>query len=196
MTWPSAWEMVEGRCDRLVTEYTEAGGRSELTDNVHRFVATHREAIDSFHRPVLCHNDLLDSNLLVETTGEPCLTGVVDWERASWGDPLSDLARTKVHAAYHEEAAAQVFVTAYGVQTQAERRRLAVHEVLHRVEERTWISRDRPLGWAHSLAGLDALSAKRPRRADKPDECPLISLCSERPAVPELFEGCATTVVM
>jgi aminoglycoside phosphotransferase (APT) family kinase protein len=38
---------------------------------------------------VLCHGDFRTGNFLVDDTG---LTGIIDWELASWGDPMEDLA--------------------------------------------------------------------------------------------------------
>jgi len=37
---------------------------------------------------VLCHGDYRVGNFMVDATG---LTGILDWELASWGDPLQDL---------------------------------------------------------------------------------------------------------
>ncbi|MDP6390004.1 MAG: phosphotransferase family protein [Alphaproteobacteria bacterium] len=39
--------------------------------------------------PVLRHGDFRTGNYLVDETG---LTGIIDWELASWGDPMEDLA--------------------------------------------------------------------------------------------------------
>ncbi|MDQ3709164.1 MAG: aminoglycoside phosphotransferase family protein [Actinomycetota bacterium] len=154
--WPSAWARVDARCDQLVGQHLRAGGPVELGHRVRRLVNDHRGALGSCVRPVLCHNDFIDGNLLVATTGEPRLCGVVDLERASWDDPLADLARTKLHARYHDTAAAEVLVKAYGVHSDDEHRRVAVHEVLHAMDERTWIKSDRPSGWKQSIAALDA----------------------------------------
>lgn len=38
---------------------------------------------------VLCHGDFRTGNFLVDDSG---LTGIVDWELASWGDPMEDIA--------------------------------------------------------------------------------------------------------
>lgn len=154
--WPTVWARVDARCDQLVAQHLHAGGPVELGHRVRRLVNDHTGALGSCVTPVLCHNDFIDSNLLVATTGEPQLCGVVDLERASWDDPLADLARTKLHARYHDPAAAEVLVNAYGVHSDDEHRRLAVHEVLHALEERTWIDSDRPTGWRRSIAALDA----------------------------------------
>ncbi len=43
---------------------------------------------------VLVHGDLKPANVLVAgPEGEPQVVGVLDWEWASWGDPMADLAR-------------------------------------------------------------------------------------------------------
>ena len=154
--WSAAWARVDARSDQLVGQHLHAGGPVELGHRVRRLVNDHRGALGSCVRPVLCHNDFIDANLLVATTGEPQLCGVVDLERASWDDPLVDLARTKLHARYHDTAAAEVLVKAYGVHSDDEHRRVAVHEVLHALDERTWIYSDRPAGWRQSIAALDA----------------------------------------
>lgn len=43
-------------------------------------------------QPTLIHNDFKLNNLLFHHTESNCVTGVVDWEMATVGDPLSDLA--------------------------------------------------------------------------------------------------------
>lgn len=154
--WPNAWARVDARCDQLVGQHVHAGGPVELGRRVRRLVDEHRGALGSCVQPVLCHNDFIDGNVLVATMGEPQLRGVVDLERASWDDPLADLARTKLHTRYHDTAAAEVLVEAYGVQSDDEHHRVTVHEVLHALDERTWIGSDRPTGWKRSVASLDA----------------------------------------
>ena len=43
----------------------------------------------------------------------------------------------------------------YGVDA-AEEERLAIHDLLHTLAERVWISTDRPAGWRSSVRRLDA----------------------------------------
>jgi len=43
-------------------------------------------------QPTLIHNDFKLNNLLFHDTESNCVSGVVDWEMATVGDPLSDLA--------------------------------------------------------------------------------------------------------
>jgi aminoglycoside phosphotransferase (APT) family kinase protein len=47
--------------------------------------------LDEIQTPSLLHGDLWTFNLLIrQDTGEPTITGVLDVERAWWGDPLAD----------------------------------------------------------------------------------------------------------
>ena len=99
--------------------------------------------------------------MLVSATGPPHVTGVVDLERASWDDPLTDVARTRLHARSHDEVGADAMVKAYGLRSEDEERRVAVHEVLHAVQERTWVAIDQPHGWRQNVARLDAFLTAR-----------------------------------
>jgi aminoglycoside phosphotransferase (APT) family kinase protein len=53
--------------------------------------AAHADALDEVTTPVLVHFDLWDGNILIDTSsGTPCIGGLIDAERAFWGDPLAD----------------------------------------------------------------------------------------------------------
>jgi aminoglycoside phosphotransferase (APT) family kinase protein len=53
--------------------------------------AAHADALDEVTTPVLVHFDLWDGNILVESgNGTPRIGGLIDAERAFWGDPLAD----------------------------------------------------------------------------------------------------------
>ena len=83
--------------------YPEAGTVATLTGEMRAYLDGHPDphpAIEWGLRwaelnappagaPVLCHGDFRTGNFLVDETG---LTGIVDWELASWGDPMEDLA--------------------------------------------------------------------------------------------------------
>ncbi|XTZ14799.1 phosphotransferase family protein [Micromonospora echinospora] len=159
--WPTAWDQVAARTGDLVAEHLRGGGPSWLADRTRRFVERHRHALASCPGPVLCHNDFVGGNLLLAATGDPHLRGVVDLERASWNDPLSDLAQTRLHVRQHGPADITALVDGYGIDGPDEHRRLDVHEVLHALAERSWIAHDRPAGWSESIAALNAFLADR-----------------------------------
>lgn len=85
----------------------------------------------------------------------PHISGVFDLERASWGDPLGDLALTRIHIRQHAPDLVTVLLAAYGVHEPHERTRLDVYEAMHLMDEWSWISTDQPHGWRLSIADLD-----------------------------------------
>jgi aminoglycoside phosphotransferase (APT) family kinase protein len=74
----------------------------------------HRAVLDEVSRPGLLHGDLWTVNVLIDpdTPEEPRITGVVDSDRAWWGDPLADwpiFCATRLHGAEH-----RAFFDSYG----------------------------------------------------------------------------------
>jgi aminoglycoside phosphotransferase (APT) family kinase protein len=69
---------------------------SLLADDVARLSAVaekYRDRLDHADRPRLLHGDLWTTNILLDPdAAEPTITGVVDGDRAWWGDPLADWA--------------------------------------------------------------------------------------------------------
>ena len=86
-TWPDAFGRIVGAllddARRWGTELPAAEVRSAL--------ARHRTALAEVVRPALVHTDLWAGNLFVDPATLR-LTGVIDPERAVWGDPLLELA--------------------------------------------------------------------------------------------------------
>jgi aminoglycoside phosphotransferase (APT) family kinase protein len=158
--WPTVSAMVESLSGEWLREFSAAGGSPELAGRLRRLVSNRRAVLESGAAPALCHNDFIDGNLVVADAGPPHLSGVVDFERASWNDPMSDLAQTRVHVAFHDPDGVAVLTDAYGCLTADERQRVGLYEVLHRLRERNWIAYDRPPGWPASVAKLDALLAQ------------------------------------
>jgi aminoglycoside phosphotransferase (APT) family kinase protein len=61
------------------------------TGVIRRRAARHEGVLDEVTTPVLVHFDLWDGNILVDLDGEaPRIGGLIDAERAFWGDPLAD----------------------------------------------------------------------------------------------------------
>jgi len=154
-TWSSLEEAVMARYELLGRWYRHHGGSAELIGEVERFVIGRHDALNSCQKPVLCHNDFIDGNLLVTEARDPTVTGVIDFERASFGDPMTDLAQTLRNANFHQPRGADELAAAYGVDA-GERQRLAVHDLMHTLAERVWICTDKPTGWRSSVCRLDA----------------------------------------
>lgn len=60
------------------------------TESIRRLTAHHASVLDEVTTPVLVHFDLHDGNILVDTDGSMRIAGLIDAERAFWGDPLAD----------------------------------------------------------------------------------------------------------
>ena len=57
---------------------------------IRRRAAQHASALDEVTTPVLVHFDLHDGNILVDLDRTVRISGLIDAERAFWGDPLAD----------------------------------------------------------------------------------------------------------
>ncbi len=153
---PTVWARVRTRCDGVLRDYRRHGGSAGSAGRVRRFVSAQREAFPDQVRPAFCHHDLGGGNVLVAAGGAPDIVGLVDLEGASWDDPLADLALTTAHVRWHDPDSVTALVDAYGVQSDAERRRLTVYQLLLAISEWAWLAYDRPAGWRGSAAVLDA----------------------------------------
>lgn len=84
----SPLEQVEATAARLnaVTEATghELAGLRAVADRL-------RERAPTDNETTLVHGDLRPGNLLFSTDGPPRVTGLIDWETAMLGDPLTEL---------------------------------------------------------------------------------------------------------
>ena len=84
-------EAFGGMLDTILTEADRYEVALPLpTEVIRRRAADHAAALDEVTTPVLVHFDLHDGNILVDTGGIVQITGLIDAERAFWGDPLAD----------------------------------------------------------------------------------------------------------
>lgn len=73
----------------------------------------HRVVLDDLAGPRLLHGDLWTLNILIdEAAAEPTITGVLDSDRACWGDPLGDVPLARVRQLANAEQDA--FFAGYG----------------------------------------------------------------------------------
>lgn len=86
-TWPEAFGVMVDALLADAGRWATSVPAAEIRAAVHR----HRAALAEVTVPVLVHTDLWAGNLFVDAvTGR--LTGVIDPERAVWGDPLFEFA--------------------------------------------------------------------------------------------------------
>ncbi|RMI12707.1 phosphotransferase family protein [Cellulomonas triticagri] len=85
-TWRGAFTAIV----TAVLADAERCGADVPADRVRAALAAHGAALDEVTVPRLVHTDLWPGNLFVDP-GTGALTGVIDPERALWGDPLLEL---------------------------------------------------------------------------------------------------------
>jgi aminoglycoside phosphotransferase (APT) family kinase protein len=88
-TWRAAFG---GMLDAVLADAESFGAAlPRLPSAIRDLAAAHADALDEVTTPVLVHFDLWDGNILVDSSsGTPCVGGLIDAERAFWGDPLAD----------------------------------------------------------------------------------------------------------
>jgi aminoglycoside phosphotransferase (APT) family kinase protein len=68
--------------------------------------ARHESVLDEITTPVLVHFDLWDGNILIDMAGPaPRIGGLIDAERAFWGDPLADFVSLELPGDIRQDAA-------------------------------------------------------------------------------------------
>jgi len=87
-TWPAAFEIMYRRLldDVVACEMFTP----EQADDQQALLTAHLDAFDNARTPLLLHGDIWVTNLLVDRRGN--VTGVLDFDRACWGDVEWDLA--------------------------------------------------------------------------------------------------------
>jgi aminoglycoside phosphotransferase (APT) family kinase protein len=86
--WPSAFHLM---WHKLLDDIERCHGYSvEEAAHMRRLLDRHSVAFDRPVRPSLLHMDVWAENLLAEDSGR--LTGLIDWDRACWGDPGIEFA--------------------------------------------------------------------------------------------------------
>lgn len=87
-TWSQA--LIEQLLDRAAA-VDDAGLDSGETRRVIAAAEAHRSVLDDITEPRLLHGDLWQLNVLIDpAAAEPTITGVLDCDSATWGDPLAD----------------------------------------------------------------------------------------------------------
>lgn len=84
---------MSSQFERKLKEFGERGGDPALAGRLRISIAARRHLLDGAVVPRLCHYDLHAGNVLVTSSREPRLSGIVDFENATAGDPLMDIAK-------------------------------------------------------------------------------------------------------
>ena len=170
-TWSEAVEYRLARTSERLRGVGVDDAAARLED-VLRLAQTRRLLVDEVAVPRLLHGDLWLFNLLVrETEAGPRIVGVLDADRAWWGDPLADwtlfvLSKLEAPAL---AAGAAAFWEGYGqpARTLGTRFRAALYEALHIGTAMAYAARE---GDADTLArGRRELPEAAARLADPGD---------------------------
>ncbi|WP_249147188.1 aminoglycoside phosphotransferase family protein [Bradyrhizobium sp. AUGA SZCCT0177] len=79
---------MSSQFERKLTEFGERAGDPALAERLRVGIAARRHLLDGAVVPRLCHYDLHAGNVLVTASRAPLLSGIVDFENATAGDPL------------------------------------------------------------------------------------------------------------
>jgi aminoglycoside phosphotransferase (APT) family kinase protein len=94
---PSWSAALAARFEQLADAFTAAGLDAGPAHQLIAASRRHRQALDEITAPALLHGDLWTLNLLVDSDPDrPTITGVLDCDAASWGDPMADWTITRV----------------------------------------------------------------------------------------------------
>jgi len=87
-TW---WEAFRAMWNALLDDVQQAGGYSAAeADTLRQLLDAHRQHLDQPVPASLLHMDVWSQNILVDENGT--VTGIVDMDRALWGDPEIEFA--------------------------------------------------------------------------------------------------------
>lgn len=101
-TWSRS---LEAQFGELAAEVAAADLDQDGVQRVLTSVDVHRGLLDEVTEPRLLHGDLWSLNILTDPDAvEPTITGVLDYDRASWGDPLADWTIHKIRLRSSSEA--------------------------------------------------------------------------------------------
>ncbi|UWU89483.1 phosphotransferase family protein [Bradyrhizobium sp. CB1015] len=90
---PSNRAYMSAQFDKKLTEFCTRGGDRALAGRLRDSVMARQHLLDAAVIPRLCHYDFHAGNILVTSHGDPHLSGIVDFENATSGDPLMDIAK-------------------------------------------------------------------------------------------------------
>ncbi|MHC4053167.1 phosphotransferase family protein [Bradyrhizobium sp. 25ACV] len=90
---PSNQAYMSAQFDRKLREFLTRGGDPALAARLRDSVTARQHLFEAAITPRLSHYDFHAGNVLVTPQGAPRLTGIVDFENATSGDPLMDIAK-------------------------------------------------------------------------------------------------------
>jgi aminoglycoside phosphotransferase (APT) family kinase protein len=108
-TWRAAFG---GMLDAVLADVESFGATLPVPPGtIRELTAANADALEEVTTPVLVHFDLWDGNILVDSSsGTPRIGGLIDAERAFWGDPLADFVSLAMFSDIRQD---QAFLDGY-----------------------------------------------------------------------------------
>jgi aminoglycoside phosphotransferase (APT) family kinase protein len=151
---PSNHAYMSAQFDRKLTEFCTCGGDPALAERLRDGVAARRDLFGAAAIPRLCHYDFHAGNVLVTSQGEPRLSGIVDFENATSGDPLMDLAKALYYFTPKDAPKRQGLLAGYGsIERPDWQETLGLYRLYCTLELWCWMAQ---IGRRDALAGLTA----------------------------------------
>ncbi|MDG4786475.1 phosphotransferase [Micromonospora sp. WMMD1102] len=106
-SWQPSWRAAFGAMvDDILADAVRLGSALPAPpDRIGDLLRRHADVLDEVRRPALVHFDLWDGNVFVaaDPAGTVRLTGLIDGERAFFGDPLAELVSMTLHRELDDE---------------------------------------------------------------------------------------------
>ncbi|WP_311974238.1 phosphotransferase family protein [Bradyrhizobium glycinis] len=111
---PSNRAYMCAQLERKLKEFCNRGGEPALAGRIRKAVAARQHLFDAAVTPSLCHYDFHAGNVLVTPQGAPHLSGIVDFENATSGDPLMDIAKALYYFTAKDAPKREGLLAGYG----------------------------------------------------------------------------------
>lgn len=155
-------DYLEHELEQYAVDFSRVGVRRGAIDVARQWFARNKTVFDSVEEPSLLSGDLWIVNTLVEERqGAPVITGVLDFDRSSWGDPAYDWT-VRMAQRKQDERTAFWGSDGYGALPDPDgtlAQRLRFYEVIHLASvlpERLRLGKQDPKAFSAQLAGVVA----------------------------------------
>ncbi len=152
-------EYLAHKLDEYAVDLHRARIPNRPLGDAQRWLAQHMSLFDSVETPSLLSGDLwIVNTLLQDQGGRPVITGVLDFDRSSWGDPAYDWT-IRMALAKQDERTSFWETDGYGALADPDgslTRRLRFYEFVHLASvlpERVRLGKNDPVAFAEQLRG-------------------------------------------
>jgi len=149
---PSNHAYMSAQFERKLMEFGTRGGDPALAARIRGSVTARQHLFNAASTPRLCHYDFHAGNVLVTSQGQPHLSGIVDFENATSGDPLMDVAKALYYFKAKDAPKRDGLLTGYGTIERPDwQQTLGLYRLYCTLELWCWMAQ---IGKSDTLAGL------------------------------------------